>query len=268
MSSFDNAVPIVNQPFLYVNEMKVSNDATTPNTKLNVSAGICRDSTNTYDINLGNYNGQNNSGTANSSTTLDATVTGINGIDTGSFAASKVYKVFVVGDAVGANATGVMLSLATATTGPLLPFGYNVFRHIGFAGSDGSTHFVKFYQSGNNNARVYTYDAYAATSVTAGTSATYAAIDLTALVPAVDQLQVRFEINWTANAAGDTFAMQGANSTGDAFNAIAPVAGATAHTIAYPIVLSQLVSGVPKVNYKVSAVGGVAINVASFNFYI
>ncbi len=268
MPSFDNSVPIINLPFLYINEMNVSNNATTPNTKLDVTAGVCRDSTNTYDINLGNYNGQSNYGTANATTTLNAAVLGVNGIDTGAFAASKVYKVFVVADAVSANATCVMLSLAAATTGPLLPFGYNIFRHIGYAVSDASVHFLKFYQSGNNNARVFTYDACQATSVTAGTSATYAAITLTTLVPAVDQLQVRFEINWTANAAADTFAMQGANSTGDAFNAIAPVAGATAHTIAYPVVLAQLVTSAPTVNYKVSAVGGVAINVASFNFYI
>lgn len=268
MTSFDNAVPIVNQPFLYINEMKVSNNATTPNTKLDVTAGICRDSTNTYDINLGNYNGQNNSGTANATTTINAAVNGINGLDTGTFAASTMYLVYVIGDAVAGNATGCMISTALPAVGPLMPFGYNIFRHIGYAVSDGSTHFLKFYQSGNNNARMFTYDAYQATSVTAGTSATYAAIDLSTLVPAVDQTQVRMEINWTANAAADVFNMQGGNATGDQWTVIAPVAGATAHTVAFGQVLAQLVSGVPKVNYKVSAVGGVAIDVAGFNFYI
>lgn len=268
MTSFDNSVPIVNQPFLYINEMKITNDATTPNTKFNVSAGICRDSTNTFDINLGNFNGQNNSGTANSSTTVNAAVNGINGLDTGSFAASKVYKVYVVGDAVSGNATGVMISLAVPSTGPLMPFGYNVYRLIGYMFSDGSTHFLLGYNSGNNNARRFTYDAPRATSVTAGTSATYAAIDLSLLVPLVDNIIVRFKADWTANAAADTFNMQGGNSTGDAWTMIAPVAGGTAHTVGFGDVLSQLVAGVPTSNYKVSAVGGVAINVASFNYYI
>lgn len=266
MSSFDNAVPIVNQPFLYINELKISNDATTPNTKLDVSAGICRDSTNTYDINLGNFNGQNNSGSANANTIINAAVNGVNGLDTGALGASSLYAVYVVGDAVSGNATCAMLSLNQSQ--PLLPFGYNVFRKIGYVVTDGSSHLVAGYWSGNNNSRQFTYDAPIATSVTAGTSATYAAIDLTALVPPVDQLPVHFKANWTANAAADVFNMQGANSTGDAWTVIAPVAGATAHTVAFGQVLAQLVSGAPKVNYKVSAVGGVAINVAGYNYYI
>ncbi len=268
MTSFDNSVPIVNQPFLYINEMKISNNAVAPNTKLDVSAGICRDSTNTFDINLGNYNGQNNSGTANSVTVMNAAVNGLNGLDTGSFAASKLYRVYVVGDAVSGNATGVMLSLALPTVGPLMPFGYNVYRLIGYAVSDGSVHFYLAYNSGNNNARRFTFDSPVATSVTAGTSATYAAIDLSTLVPLVDQLPVTFRANWTANAAADTFNMQGGNSVGDQWTLIAPVAGGTAHTVGFGVVLSQLVTAVPTVNYKVSAVGGVAINVAAFDYYI
>lgn len=268
MTSFDNAVPIVNQPFLYINQMKVSNNATTPNTKLDVSAGICRDSTNTFDINLGNFNGQNNSGTADATTTINAAVNGLNGLDTGTFAASTLYRVYVVGDAVSGNATGVMISTALPTVGPLMPFGYNVYRLIGYAVTDGSIHFYLAYNTGNNNARRFTFDAPVATSVTAGTSATYAAINLTTLVPVVDQLPITFRANWTANAAADTFNMQGGNSTGDAWTMIAPVAGATAHTVGFGIVLSQLVAGVPTVNYKVSAVGGVAINVAAFDYFI
>lgn len=268
MTSFDNAVPIVSQPFLYINGGSVSNNSTTPNTKIDVGACICRDSTNTYDINLGNYLGMTNSGTANASTTINAATTGLNALDTGSFAASTVYKVFIVGDAVSGNTTGAMISIAAATTGPLMPFGYNVFRHVGYAVSDGSTHFLAFYSSGNSNARVFTYDAPLATSVTTGTSATYAAIDLTALVPKVTNTPVLFKANWTANAAADTFNMQGGNGTGDQWSLIAPVAGGTAHTVAFGTVLSQLVASVPTSNYKVSAVGGVAINVAAFNFYI
>jgi hypothetical protein len=268
MSSFDSSTPIVNQPTLYIRDMKVSNNATTPNTQLDVSAGICRDSTNTFDINLGNYNGQNNSGTANAVTTINAATTGLNALDTGVLVLSTVYKVFVVADAVSGNKTGLMLSTASAATGPLLPFGYNIFRHIGYAVTDASVHFLLFWQTGNQNARRFTFDAPQATAVTAGTSATYAAIALTKWVPAADNLPILFSVNWTANGAADTFNMQGGNSTGDQFLAIAPVAGGTAHTVVWPTVLSQLVAGVPTSNYKVSAVGGVAINVAAFDFYI
>ncbi len=268
MTGFDNAVPILNNPFLYINEIKTSNNATTPNTLLNVSAGIARDSTNTYDINIGNYNGQTNSGAANAVTVINAANSGVNGLDTGTFAANKLYKVYVVGDAVSGNITGAMISLAAPAVGPLMPFGYNVYRLVGYAATDGSKNFLPFYQAGNNNARKFVYDAPQATSVTAGTSSTYAAIVLTTLVPTIDNIPVLFRANWTANAAADTFNMQGGNATGDEWGLIAPVAGSAAHTLGFGIVLSQLVAGVATVNYKVSAVGGVAINVVGFDFYI
>lgn len=246
--------PIYPQPFLYMNGMQVSNDATTPNTKLDVAAGQCRDSTDSIDI-------------ITVATIIDATVNGINGLDTGSLGASHVYKVFAIADSSNYNPAGYILSLASNTQ-PLMPFGYDSYRVAGYAVTDGSSHFLLAYNSGNNNTRIFTYDSPIATSVTAGTSATYAAITLTNFVPAVDNLPVLFRANWTANAAADTFNMQGGNSTGDQWSLIAPVAGGTAHTIGFGQVLSQLVAGVPTVNYKVSAVGGVAINVAAFTFFV
>ncbi|MDD5211400.1 MAG: hypothetical protein PHV62_03230 [Sulfuricurvum sp.] len=228
----------------------------TPNTKIDVSSGQCRDSNDIMDI------------TFSSAITINAGANGaVNRLDAGTFAASKVYAVYAIGDSSNKLSPGGLLSLAS-NSAPTLPFGYDSYRLIGYAVSDASTHFLKAYVSGNNNSRIFTYDAYQATSVTAGTSATYAAIDLSALVPPVDQTPVRFEINWTANAAADSFNMQGANATGDEWTVVAPVAGGTAHTVAFGQVLAQLVSGAPKSNYKVSAVGGVAINVAGFQFFI
>lgn len=266
---YDNAVPIINQGFFYINGAKISNNATTPNTLIDITAGICRDSSNTYDLNLGNFNGQVNGQTANSTTTINAANVGvINGLDTGTLTASKLYYVYVVGDPVNGLQTGAMISLNAPATGPIVPFGYSAVRHIGYAITDSSAHFLLMYNSGTNNARRFTFDSPQATSVTAGTSATYAAIDLSTLVPAVDNLPVVFRANWTANAAADTFNMQGANATGDEWTIIAPVAGSTAHTVQFGTVLAQLVAGVPKANYKVSAVGGVAINVAAFDYFI
>lgn len=262
------AVPFLVQKFLYINEMKISNNATTPNTKIDISAGLCRDQTDTYDLELGNYDNFDNGQTANSVTTIDATVNGFNGLDTGSLAASTLYYVYVINDPVSANLPGAMISTAAPSVGPLMPFGYSAYRHVGYAVTDSSVHFLLMYNSGNNNSRIFTYDAPQATSVTAGTSATYASINLTALVPAVDNLPVLFRANWTANAAADTFNMHGGNMTGDEWTLIAPVAGGTAHTVGFGQVLSQLVATVPTVQYKVSAVGGVAINVVGFNYYI
>src|SRR6266436_2300941 len=69
------AVAFNQAPFLYINGMSISNNATTPNTKVDVGAGMCRDNSDVFYMNLGNFNGfLNGSITANSSTTIDATV--------------------------------------------------------------------------------------------------------------------------------------------------------------------------------------------------
>lgn len=250
------SIPVENQPFLYINGLNVSNDATSPNTKIDVASGQCRDSNDVMDLVL------------SSSIIINAGANGaVNRLDSGTFAASKVYAVYLIGDSKGKLVAGGLLSLAS-NSAPTMPFGYDSYRKIGYAISDSSVHFLKAYVAGNNNFRRFVYDSPQATSVTAGTSATYAAIDLSVLVPAVDQTPVWFRANWTANAAADTFNMQGGNGTGDQWSLIAPAAGGTAHTIGFGEVLSQLVAGVPTVNYKVSAVGGVAINVAGFSFFI
>lgn len=253
-SQTPTVVPFLNTKYMQIYSLTVTNNATTPNTKIDVATGVCRDSTDTYDmINATAF-------------TIDASVIGKNGIDTGTFAASKLYYVHLISDPVSGQTTGGLISLSA--TAPILPFGYVAFRMIGYAVTDGSVHFYPMYNSGDQNARMFTFDSPVATSVTAGTSATYAAINLSTLVPAIDNLQVIFRANWTANAAADTFNMQGGNGTGDQWSMIAPVAGGVAHTIGFGQVLSQLVAGVPTSNYKVSAVGGVAINVAGFRYYL
>lgn len=249
-------IPVENQPFLYVNGLKVSNDATTPNTKIDLGTGSARDSNDVMDIIL------------STAVVINAAANGaINRLDAGTLAASSVYAVYVIADSSNKHQPAGLLSLAS-NSAPTLPFGYDSYRRVGYAVTDSSVHFLKAYISGNNNYRRFTYDSPQATSVTAGTSATYAAINLSTLVPAIDDKPVVFRANWTANAAADTFNMQGGNSTGDQWTMISPVAGATAHTVGFGLVLSHLVAGVPTSNYKVSAVGGVAINVAAFEFFV
>src|SRR5580692_3582295 len=92
--------PIINQPFLYVNGLLVSNDATTPNTVLDIAAGQCRDSNNVIDMILGDFLNEGY-GTDNSSTSLNAAVNGLNGLDTGSLAASTMYAVYIIADSSG-----------------------------------------------------------------------------------------------------------------------------------------------------------------------
>jgi len=249
-------------PF-YVNGLGISNDATTPNTKLDLAPGTCLDSTGTFQISL------------NSPVVIDATQNGINGLDTGTLAASKVYAVYLVTDQVTALPSGAMISLAygskTPNT-PVLPFGYNTYRLVGFVATDSMAHFLLGYWSNNDTSRrLFVFDAFQATAVTTGASTSYAHVDLSALVPLVNNLNVSIYSNFNANGAGDTLSMQGGASTGDQVIITAPVAGGTAHTTTISSVLAQTVSltGTPSpvINYKVSSGSdAVAIDVAGYTF--
>lgn len=263
MSQLD---PIVNQPYLALNGLIVSNDATTPNTLLDISAGICRDSNNIIDMVLGNYLGLSGIGTANASTTINAAVNGINGLDTGSLAASSVYSVFIIGDSSNKKPTGAILSLSSSA--PLLPFGYDSIRLIGYWTTDSSSHFLLGYISSVlGGSRTFTFDAPQATAVTAGAATTYTAIDLSTIVPLVNQLPVQISYAFTPGAASRTLKMQGANSTGDAVT----ITGQVTSVIVTGInnVLAQTKSSKPEINYKVSNAGdAVAINVAGYSFSV
>lgn len=255
--------PIYSLPFLYASGMNVS---VASNTTLSIALGQCRDSNDIMDIVIGSA--PINGPTTTAPVTLNAAVNGVNGLDTGSLAASKVYSVWAIGDSRYYNSPGVVLSLSSNSS-PTMPAGYDSSRLIGYAVTDGSVHFLSAYVSGSGNARIFTYDAPIATSVTAGAATTYTAIDLSTFVPPVDQTPCVIAYNLTANAAADTLKLQGANSTGDAVTITAAVAGGTAHTTGNAQVLAQLVTAAPKINYKVSSGSdAVAINVAGFQFFI
>jgi hypothetical protein len=236
-------------PF-YFNGLGISNDATTPNTKLGVAAGSCLDSSGTFQLSL------------SSAVTINAANNGLNGLDTGSLAASTVYKVFVVADPVTQQASGAMIS-ASAT--PLLPYGYSAYALVGYITTDASVHFLKGYWSDNDSARrTFTYDA-PIIALNAGTQTSYTGVALTAFVPPVANTPVVIYSDFTANAAADIENLQGYNSTGDAVTIIAPVAGATAHTTQQNVVLAQLNSAAPSIKYKVSA-GSLSLYVCGYTF--
>ena len=236
----------------YANGLKISNNATTPNTKLDIATGNITDSTGTFQLSL------------DTAVTINAANTGLNGIDTGTFAASKVYAVYLVADPVSLQTSGCMISLSL--TAPLLPFGYSFFALIGFVTTDSSVHFLKGYWSaGNSTSRLFVYDA--PIQCLSGNQTGYTGVDLSTFVPAVEGTPVVLFSNFTANAAADIENLQGYNSTGDAVTIIAPIAGATAHTTSQNMVLAQLNSGAPSIKYKVSA-GSLVLDVCSYEFFI
>lgn len=266
---YDQAVPIVNLPFLYINGAQISNDATTEQTVIDIAAGIMRDSTNTYDMNIGNFNGQTNpSASANVVTLVNAAVNGFNGLDTGSLGASKVYYVYVISDPVSGNPTGAILSLALPSVGPLMPFGYSAFRHIGYAITDSSNHFLLGYNAGNNNARTFMYDAPISVGTTSS-EASYTAINLIKFVPLVNNLPVWLNYSFSGTAA-DTLSLQPGNATGDAVVIEAQVNSQAIRGQCMVLAQNTTISSVlsPTINYKNSGTDTIAITVGGFNYYI
>jgi len=258
--------PIYAISFLYKQGLTISNDATTPNTVLDIAAGQCRDSQDNIDICLGSA--PLNGATTAAPLLLNGAINGANGLDTGTLAASTTYAVWMIADSRYYQPVAAILTLATNTL-PLIPFGYDSYRLIGYWSTNSSLHFISGYISGSGSNQTFTYDAPQATSVTAGASTTYAAVNLAGLVPNVNNVVVNVQTNFNANAAGDTLSLQGGNTTGTPVLIIAPAAGATAHTVTNSLVLAQLVAGAPTINYKVSSASdAVAIDVVGYTFNV
>lgn len=250
-------------PVPYTNGLQIANDATTPNTVLTIGSGVALDSTDTFQM--------INNGTIS----INAATNGLNGLDTGSLGASKVYAVLLVSDPITLQPIGGMISLSA--TAPLMPFSYSAFKLVGYITTDASSHFLLgYWTAGEGNCRrLFMYDAPQATAVTAGTSTTYANVDLTKFVPLLStgNRPVWIATNYSPNAAADTLKMQPGNATGDAVTITAAVAAGTAHVTTNSLLLAQTVAistvPSPTINYKVSSGSdAVAINVAGYEWFV
>ncbi len=248
-----SSVQFGQSPWKYANGLKLSNNATTPDEIVNIAVGSCMDSTGVYQI------------IVDEALSADVMSSGLNGLDTGVVAASKVYAVYLVADPVTQQPVGAMLSLSL--TAPLMPFGYSVFALVGYVVTDSSSDFLLgFWTAGDSATRQFFFDA-PILALDNGAQTGYTGVALTAFVPAVADTPVILYSDYTANAAADVEALQGYNQVGDAVTIIAPVAGATAHTTQQDVVLAQLNSGAPSIKYKVSA-GTLDLYVCGYTFYL
>lgn len=261
-----SAVPFLAQKYLNIVNCNISNHAATASLLLDVSAGICRDQSDTYDLNLGNYNALLQQPSANSVTEINAAVNGINGLDTGTIAASSVYYVYVVADPVSANQTGCMVSLAAPSVGPLMPFGYSAYRHIGYAVTSSGSVFLLSYQPGVSNNRKFVYDAPISVGTTSS-SASYAPINLIKFVPLVNNTPVYLNISLTGTAA-DTMNLQPGAATGDAIILEAAVTSQAVKAQVLVLAQNTLISSVnsPTINYKNSGTDTITVAVGAFDY--
>ena len=121
--------------------LSITNNGTTPNTKINASAtqAILTTSAGVPIFISG------------PSVTIDLTVNGANGLDTGSKANSTWYHVYLISN--GATTAGLA---SLSSTSPTLPSGYTYFMRVGAMQTDGSGNLYRTIQKGNKASYVIT----------------------------------------------------------------------------------------------------------------
>ena len=247
-------------PRLYTQGLQLSAASTTV---IALSPGAARDSTNSIDMVVGlqNYFGIDNPAVQFSGYQaglfVNSAVNGVNGLDTGTIAASTQYAVYLIGDSRNYNNTAAVLSL-TSNVAPLLPSGYDSYRLIGFWATDGSSHFVYATNKPQNIGGLLTYFNNPGLSVlTGGTATSFTAIDLTtnAAVPTttLQNVIVTFLATFTPVAAGDTaqFRPTGSSATGG-LPTITGIAAGIAQT-QYIQVIAGVGSSKPEIDYKLTS---------------
>lgn len=115
----------------FISGLTTANNAVTPNTKIDVAAGVAADDTQSIII---QYTGG----------TFDLTTIGALGLDAGSLASNKTYHMFVIAKSDG---TSSLLASLSATL-PTFPSGYTLKKRIGGFLTDASAHVIPYLQFG------------------------------------------------------------------------------------------------------------------------
>ena len=257
-------------PRLYISGLQLSAATPTAGTVIAVSPGAARDSTNSIDMVVGlqDYFNIDHPAVAfdgfQAGLFINSAVNGVNGLDSGTIAASTQYAIYLIGDSRNYKTTAAVLSL-TSNTAPLLPQGYDSYRLIGFWATDGSSHFVYATVKPQNIGGALAYFNSPGVSVLSGGNATtFTAIDLTtnAAVPTttLQNIIVTLLVTFTPAAVGDTVQFRPTGST--ATGGLPTITGITAGFAQsqYIQVIAGVGSSKPEIDYKVTS-GSDAVSV-------
>lgn len=230
-------VPIVNAGEKYINGLRLA--FVTGGTTITVSAGKARSNDDINDIII------------ESAVTINARANGaINRLDTGTLQADTLYAVWAVGDSSQNNTPGAVLS--ASFTQPTLPAGYDMYRRIGAvltaATAAPNAVILSFRQVGLSTDRWMWYDAAYATDITNGSSATFAAVNITASVPAI-ATQVLMKSVFTPTAGDDTLELRPTGSS--AASGYAILSGSVAAVVKTGELLVPC-NATPGIDYKVT----------------
>lgn len=191
-------------PLLYVNGMNVERYGPT---LLFIRSGQCRDSTNSFDIPLP------------SDTFLNSSITGLNGLDTGTIQPDTTYAVYVIYDNTLMQVPATLLS--TSFTGPKMPFNYSNFRRIGFARTNSTSQFYVFFQKPTNTNIVSFQWATPRSVLSGGNATTFTEVPISSFVPTT-LTRVYLEVTFTPADVGNLLSLR-PNADSNAVAGVCPV---------------------------------------------
>lgn len=247
-------LPIVNAGTKYANGCIL---AWVSNTVLSLTVGAARDNRDENDIILGSVL----TPSLNIGATINAALIGVaNGLDAGALAANSDYAVYIIGDSTGNSPVAGLISTNFAQ--PILPRGYDIFRRVGAAMTDGSAHFLKWFQYGRSLTRTYYYDAPIVV-LTAGAATTFTAVDLNSALPNVGPYEVYFQAAYTPGAATNVAEFINGLSTATSGSIKIGTGVAVAQTIPFWIGAAAI-PGLPSIKYKVTAGDALTLSVIGY----
>jgi hypothetical protein len=187
---------------------------------------------------------------------LNSAIVGANGLDQGAIAASTQYAIYLIADSRGYNPVAGVISL-TSNAFPLLPFGYDSYRLLGFIETDSSMHFVYATHEPQLMAQSLSYYLQPAVSVLSGGNATtFTGVDLNSAVPSgtLPNVIVELLVVFIPAAIGDTvvFRPTGSSATAGLVTIVGKVAG-VAQTQYVQVIAGVNGSSHASIDYEVSS---------------
>lgn len=224
-------------------------------TELTIFPGIARDVFDDFYIKL------------SASVVLDSSVSGANGLDTGSITANTLYFVYVIANTSDIAAPATLLSLSYVF--PTLPTNYNTYRRVGLWYTDGSSNFSYLIQSqiSSENLRAYTWGTPVSV-LTGGTSTSFSTIDSSAGIPGFSPRTAVLFSSYTPLLFGNVFYVDGFGPTyvtpPDGIGAFPTVTQEDLVDVTTPFSTDETSSFV----YKVATGDSLDLSVVSFSDFI
>ena len=258
------STPITNARQYYINGLKLT---WLTGTTMSVSAGRVSNSTNRNDISIGlplnvaaTQTGTEPVAAGTGAVVINTAINGAGGLDNGVMANNTFYAVYAIGDSYGIEPGSAIISANLAS--PLMPAGYDMSFRIGYVKSSGAAALLAFRQDGCGLDRWMWYDAPIATGITAGASATYAAVDASAGLPSATPTMVNWFCTFTPTAAADKLVLVPGTSTATlGYASASGSVAAVANTV--QLVCPTDAPVTDAIDYKVTG-SAVAISVAAY----